>query len=182
MQGVASLALQFLILTAARPRDVRAMLWSEIDSDGAIWELPAERSNTRTVCRIPLARPALRLLEALPHTGPRSEVFTTLRPGQGLSDMSLTAVLRRMNDQRRARGLQPWTDSTQGTREIVPAGFRETFRSWAAQTQEHVKGARYLLSGSPRDSEETIGQASSVQITKRTLEAWARHCRQVTKP
>jgi hypothetical protein len=181
MPGVAGLALQFLILTAARPRDVREMRWSEIDMDSARWSLPAERSKTRTPFWIPLTRPALRLLEALPHTGPHSAVFATPRAGQGLSDMSLTAVLRRMNDQRGARGLQPWTDSTQGNREIVTAGFRETFRSWAAQTQEHVKGARYLLSASPKECVPTQGQASGVDPIKRALEAWARHCRHVTE-
>ena len=177
MPGVASLALQFLILTVSRPGNVRDMRWSEIDLESAIWKLPADRSKTRTPRWLPLTMPALRLLVALPDVGPQSAVFTTPRSGHALSDMSLTAVLRRMNDQRRARGLQPWTDSAQGNREIVPAGFRESFRSWAAQTLKHSKGASYLLATPPMEPARTQGQDSSVELTKRALEAWARHCR-----
>lgn len=180
MPGVASLALQFLILTAARPRDVREMTWSELDMENATWNVPAERSRTRTPCQIPLSKPALRLTAALPPMGPQCPVFATPQTGHALSDMTLTAVLRRLNDQRRARGLQPWSDATQGHRAIVPAGFRESFRSWAAQTPEHVDGAGYLLSASSEGSTPTQGRASGFERAKSALEAWARHCRRVT--
>lgn len=181
MPGVASLALQFLILTAARPRDVREMSWSELDMDGASWNLSVERSTTRTSCRVPLSKPALRLLATLLPAGPQSLVFTAPRACHALSDMTLTAVLRRMNNQRRARGMQAWTDSMQSNREIVPAGFRVTFRSWAAQTQEHLEGARYLLSAPSEASTPAQGRASGFEGAKRALEAWARHCRHATE-
>jgi len=177
MPGIASLALQFLILTAARPRDVREMTWSELDMENATWKLPAERSRTRTPCQIPLSKPALRLTAALPPMGPQCPVFATPQTGHALSDMTLTAVLRRLNDQRRARGLQPWTDPGQGHRAIVPAGFRETFRSWATQTQEHLDGARYLLSASSDASTQSRGRTSGFKRARRALETWARHCR-----
>lgn len=181
MPGIASLALQFLILTAARPRDVREMTWSELDMENATWKLPAERSRTRTPCQIPLSKPALRLTAALPPMGPQCPVFATPQTGHALSDMTLTAVLRRLNDQRRARGLQPWSDATQGHRAIVPAGFRESFRSWAAQTPEHVDGAGYLLSTPSEEPPPTPGRASGFERAKRALEAWARHCRRLTE-
>ena len=181
MPGVASLALQFLILTAARPRDVREMRWSELDMDGASWNLSVERSTTRTSCRVPLSKPALRLLATLLPAGPQSPVFTAPRACHALSDMTLTAVLRRMNEQRRARDMLAWTDSMQGNREIVPAGFRVTFRSWAAQTQEHLEGARYLLSAPSEASTPAQGRASGFEGAKRALEAWARHCRHATE-
>lgn len=180
MPGVASRALQFLILTAARPRDVREMTWSELDIENAIWNLPADRSRTRTPCWIPLSKAALRLMAALPPMKPQCPVFTTPQAGYTLSDMTLNAVLRRLNDQRRARGLQPWTDPVQGHRAIVPAGFRDCFRSWAAQTQEHHDGAGYLLSGPSEESMQSQGRTSGFERAKRALEAWARHCRHAT--
>jgi integrase len=181
MPGVASLALQFLILTAARPQDVREMRWSELDIDGASWNLSVERSTTATSCRVPLSKPALRLLATMVPAGPQSPVFTAPRTGHALSDMTLTAVLRRMNDRRRARDVQAWTDSMQGSREIVPAGFRTTFRSWAALTQEHIEGARYLLAAPSETSAQGQARASGFEHAKRALEAWARHCRHATK-
>ena len=177
MPGVASLALQFLIITASRPRDVREMRWSEVDLERAAWTVPAERSTTQTPSRMPLSNPAKSLLVAVPRLGPESPVFTTPRTALALSDMSLTAVLRRMSDLRRTRGLQPWTDPTQGNRKIVPNGFRESFRMWSAQTKDHLEGARVLLSASPTGSALTKTQPSGVGPAERTLEAWARHCR-----
>jgi integrase len=181
MPGVAGLALQFLILTAARPRDVREMRWSELDMGGAGWNMPIEQSTTRIPCRVPLSKPALRLLATLRPAGPQSPVFTTPRAGLALSDMTLTAVLRRMNDQRRARGMHAWTDSMHGNREIAPAGFRATFRSWAAQTQVHLEGAGYLLSAPSEASTPAHARASGFERAKRALEAWARHCRHATE-
>lgn len=181
MPGVASRALQFLILTAARPRDVREMTWSEVDMESATWKLPADRSRTRTPFWFPLPNAALRLLSALPAMGPQCLAFATPRAGHALSDMTLTAVLRRLNDQRRARGLQPWTDTARGHRAIVPAGFRESFRSWAAGTQEHLDGAAYLLSARSEESTPTQGRAPDYERARRALEAWARHCKHLTE-
>lgn len=182
MPGVASIALQFLILTAARSRDVREMTWSELDLENANWNAPTEPSRSRTHCRIPLPKTALRLVAAMSPMGPRCPVFTTPQAGHALSDMTLTAVLRRLNIQRQARGLQPWTDATQAHRAIVPAGFRESFRSWAAQTPEHLDGAGYLLSAPSAQSTSTQGRDQGFERARRTLEAWARHCRSKTEP
>lgn len=176
MPGVASRALQFLILTFARPQDVREMTWSELDTEGATWKLPAGRTRARTPGWIPLSKAALRLLADVPPSGPQGLVFTTPRTGQALSDMSLTAVLRRLNDQRRARGLPAWTDPASGHRVIVPAGFRESFRSWAAQTQEHLDGAGHLLSATSNQSTATPRQCPDLDRAERALEAWSRHC------
>lgn len=121
------------------------------------------------------------LMAALPPMKPQCPVFTTPQAGHALSDMTLTAVLRRLNDQRRARGLQPWTDPVQGHRAIVPAGFRESFRSWAVQTQELLDGAGYLLSALSEESMQSQGRTSGFERAKRALEAWARHCRHATE-
>ena len=41
--GTASKALEFAILTAARSGEVRGATWDEIDLNGKLWTLPAER-------------------------------------------------------------------------------------------------------------------------------------------
>ena len=45
------LALEFLILTAARSGEARSAAWSEIDADAALWILPARRMKARRARR-----------------------------------------------------------------------------------------------------------------------------------
>ena len=49
------LALQLLILTAARPGEIRGAQWAEIDMENAVWTIPAERMKGEVEHRIPLS-------------------------------------------------------------------------------------------------------------------------------
>ncbi|MBE7159054.1 MAG: integrase arm-type DNA-binding domain-containing protein, partial [Rhodospirillales bacterium] len=109
--GVAAQALEFVILTAARSGEVRGATWSEFDLVGRVWMVPAKRMKAGREHRVPLSGAAMRLLESIPQGESDSLVF----PGnkdKALSDMSLTAVMRRMEVN------------------AVPHGFRSTFRDW----------------------------------------------------
>lgn len=57
------LANRFLALTAARPVEVRAMPWGEVD--GTLWRIPAARMKMRRDHWVPLAPAALDVLEAM---------------------------------------------------------------------------------------------------------------------
>ena len=72
--------------------------------------------------RVPLFSAALHLLNALPRMGGTDLVFPAPRGGQ-MSDMTLSAVLRRM--------VMP----------AVPHGFRSTFRDWAAERTNYPRDA-----------------------------------------
>ncbi len=111
--GMGAHALEFAILTAARSGEVRGATWSELDLPAALWIVPAERMKAGREHRVPLSEPALELLRGLTAGAPADLVFPGLRGP--LSDMSLTAVLRRMK---------------------VPAtahGFRSSFRDWVSE-------------------------------------------------
>ena len=113
--GMGAIALQFVILTAARTGEVRGAVWSEIDLDAEVWQVPAERMKAGKAHRVPLSGPALALLRALRPLArsPEDLIFPSARPRRPLSDMTLSAVLKRLR---------------------VPAtvhGFRSTFRDWA---------------------------------------------------
>ena len=117
-QGMGARALEFAVLTAARSGEVRGATWSEIDLPATLWTIPAVRMKSGREHRVPLSKPAVQLLRALPgEHDPERHVF----PGtQGaLSDMSLTAVLRRMNVSATAHG------------------FRSTFRDWVSEHTEY---------------------------------------------
>jgi len=114
MDGVSARALEFLTLTAARSGEVRLMTWSEIDFRNKIWTIPASRMKAKKEHRVPLSDASVSILESVQRVDGADLVFQGTRGG-ALSDMSLTAVMRRM-------GL-----------EAVPHGLRSSFRNWAAE-------------------------------------------------
>lgn len=137
--GMAARALEFATLTAARSGEVRGMTWAELDLSAALWTVPAARMKARREHRAPLTPDAVALLEALPRFDGCELVFPGAR-GRPLSDMSLSAVCRRMQDDAEAeakeRG-QPveragWRDP-RSARPVVPHGLRSTFRDWCAE-------------------------------------------------
>jgi len=68
--------LRLVLLTAARPGEVRGARWAEFDLDGALWVIPAERMKMRNEHRVPLSRQAL-------------EVLRTMEPLSGDGDLVL---------------------------------------------------------------------------------------------
>ena len=125
--GTGARALEFGILTAARSGEIRGATWSEIDIDAASWTIPAKRMKMKTAHRVPLSRKALELLAELPRIAGTDLLFVAPRGGD-LSDTTLNAVIKRMNDV----GGDRWIDPKNG-RGVVQHGFRSTFRDWAAE-------------------------------------------------
>ncbi len=63
VEGVATLAIRFAIVTAARSGEVRGARWSEFDLDAAVWTIPAEWMKAKEECRVPLTVEALAVLQ-----------------------------------------------------------------------------------------------------------------------
>ncbi|RYG56513.1 MAG: DUF4102 domain-containing protein, partial [Alphaproteobacteria bacterium] len=95
MEGMGARALEFLLFNASRSGEVRGALWSEIDEKAKLWTIPAERMKAKVEHRVPLSKQALKLLKALPRYQGSDVIFHGTR-GQTLSDMTLSAVMRRM--------------------------------------------------------------------------------------
>lgn len=119
-EGTSARALEFLILTAARSGEVRGATWAEIDVKEGVWIIPAERMKTSREHRVPLSQRAVTLLNKLPKFVGTGLLFTAERGGK-LSDMALTALMRRMKV------------------DAVPHGFRSTFRDWTAEKTEYPR-------------------------------------------
>src|SRR5262249_26324529 len=65
--GMAARALAFAILTAARTGEVLGARWAEIDLQGRVWTVPAERMKGGRTHRVPLSAAAVAVLkEVLP--------------------------------------------------------------------------------------------------------------------
>lgn len=157
--GVAARALEFAILTAARSGEVRGATWAEIDLDAGLWIIPAERMKMGKEHRVPLVAAATSLLKGLPREG--ELVFPGAKENTALSDMSLTAVLRRMKR----------TD-------ITVHGFRSTFRDWCAESTNFPREVcEHALAHSLPDKVEAAYRRGDL-LDKRVqlMKAWADYC------
>jgi integrase len=143
-----ALALQFIILTAARTGEVRGACWSEVDFDSRVWTIPAERTKAQREHRVPLAPRALEILKSLPRSDTR--IFPL-----GHDVM---------------RGRTP--DA------VTVHGFRSSFRTWCAETQNFPREvAEAALGHAVGDLTERSYQRGDVLEKRRKLmEAWANYC------
>ena len=76
-QGTGARALEFTVFTAARSGEVRGAAWTEIDLANALWTVPAERMKSGREHRVPLSRPAIRLLRQMPGAKEKSCLLYT---------------------------------------------------------------------------------------------------------
>jgi integrase len=158
-EGTAARALEFAILNASRSGEVRGALWSEIDLKAGVWVIPAERMKAGVQHRVPLSQPALDLLSQQPRFEDSELVFPAPRGGV-LSDMTLTAVTRRMEV------------------DAVPHGFRSTFRDWCAERTNFPRDlAETALAHKVESKVEAAYLRSDVLEKRRALmQAWADFC------
>jgi integrase len=159
--GMSARALEFVLFTAARSGEVRGATWREIDLEKALWVIPAARMKAGREHRVPLSEPALAILRPLYQL--RAGDDATLFPGQGggpLSDMSLSAVMRRME------------------LAAVPHGLRSSFRDWGAERTTFAPDMLELaLAHTVSDKVEAAYRRGDM-FAKRVqlMEAWANFC------
>ena len=200
MAGLAPLALKICILTAVRSGEVRGARWSELSFDGAagLWSIPGERMKGKKSTdvqphRVPLSPAALVVLaraysastgaEAKPSDLPRlaplmggALIFPTMKRDRPFSDMALSAVMRRMNENRPNGAPAPWRDLD--GREAVPHGWRATFRTWIDDTRpEDAEAAEKALAHEDRNRVAGAYRRSDLLDRRAPLmAAWADHC------
>ena len=159
-EGIAARALEFTVLTAARSGEARGATWKEIDMEAGTWTIPGDRMKAGREHRVPLTEAALAILRALPRLddSPDSPVFFAPRGGS-LSDMTLTAVLRRMKI------------------DVTVHGFRSSFRDWAAdQTSFPREVAEQALAHTLQGVEAAYRRSDLFQKRRRLMDAWANYC------
>ena len=160
-EGTAARALEFTILTAARTGEVIGATWDEIDLSERIWTVPGHRMKAKREHRVPLTDAAIAILEKLPREKDNNYVFIGPR-NDGLSNMAMDAVLRRMDYKDRA----------------TTHGFRSAFRDWAAElTSFSPEIAEAALAHTVGDKVERAYRRGDVLPKRRKLmETWAGYC------
>jgi integrase len=114
---IASLALEFCILTAARTGEVIYAKWEEINED--IWTIPGERMKVGKTHQVPLSIRCLEILRKAKQLAPHSPYIFS-RGKNSLSNMAMLGLLKRMSRS-----------------DITVHGFRSSFRDWVAEETNH---------------------------------------------
>ncbi len=170
--GIATRALEFLTLTAARSGEVRGATWAEIDLDAGLWIVPAARMKAEREHRVPLTKEAVDLLKAMPRMQGSDFVFPAARGG-ALSDMALSACMRRMNEAREGGYL----DRVSG-RPAVPHGLRSTFRDWTAeQGYPRDMAEMQLAHNVGTEVERAYRRSDMLERRRAMMAAWGRFLR-----
>lgn len=171
-EGIATAALRFLALTAARSGEIRGMTWSEVDLEKAVWAIPATRMKNGREHRVALSKQAVELLQGMPRLEGSEFVFPAAKGG-ALSDMSLSAVMRRMQASEVSAGRDGYLDP-QSKRPAVPHGLRSTFRQWAAEQGYPRDMAEIALAHFIGSEVERAYQRSDMLERRRDMmQAWA---------
>lgn len=155
------LALEFLILTAARSGEVRGATWGEIDTDGAMWTVPAGRMKAKREHRVPLAPRCLEILKAARDLSDgKGLIFPGAKAGKPISDMTLTMLLRRKEIKATAHG------------------FRSTFRDWASDLTNYPRDVcEQALAHTIGDATEAAYKRTDLFEKRRALmDQWAAYC------
>jgi integrase len=119
--SMSALALEFIILTAARSGEALHARWDEVVGD--VWVVPAERMKAGREHRVPLSSRALAILDTVrPHTERTGFVFPNPRTRKPLSENVFRQLYERM-----------------GYRDITTHGFRSSFRDWAGDATGHPR-------------------------------------------
>jgi len=162
-EGIAARALEFTILTAARTNETIGATPTEVGTREKLWTVPSNRMKAGKEHRVPLAGPAVAIVEAMgPLQGTnRKFIFAGRRPDKPLSNMAMTAVLRRM-----------------GRGGITVHGFRSTFRDWAAErTNFPNEVVEMALAHAVGDKVEAAYRRGDLFDKRRKLmDAWAAFC------
>jgi len=182
-KGISSKALEFAILTACRSGEVFGALWKEIDFKNKIWIIPKERMKADKEHRVPLSQVTIRLLEKLyqeTHHQPDDFIFPTPRSGEMLSDMSLTAMIKRMHEQKFKENGIGYIDPKQN-RVITTHGFRSTFRDWSADKTDYPREVceHVLAHKLPDEVEAAYLRGAYLEKRKGLMEDWANFCSNV---
>jgi integrase len=160
-ETIAAMALEFLVLTAARSGEVLGARWPEIDSESKVWTLPANRTKAGREHRVPLCDQAVTIIERLAPMRMSEFVFPGQRTGKPLSHVVMAKVLDRM-----------------GVEGATVHGFRSAFRDWAGNethfARELAEAALAHVIGDK--AEQAYRRSDALEKRRALMEAWAAYC------
>ena len=170
-------ALEFTILTTSRTSETLNALWSEVDLANATWVIPKERMKARKAHIVPLSKAAMDVLQHMPRL--QSDLIFQGASAKPLSDMTLTATIKRMHEAKLKSIGTGWIDPQQNRR-ITTHGFRSSFRQWGAEiTHFEREVLEHCLAHKLPDKVEGAYQRGSMFAKRvKCMQAWSEYLEQ----
>lgn len=160
--SVGRVAMEVLILTAARSGEIRGATWSEFDLEKAMWSIPATRMKMGRPHFVPLAPQILDALErAKAFSAPCTDlVFPGMKLKTPMSDMTLLKILR---------------DMEAG---VTVHGFRSAFRDWVADKTDYPGevAEAALAHANSNKVEAAYRRTDFLEKRKALMADWAAFC------
>ena len=154
------LCFRFLLLTAVRSGEARGARWDEIDIKARTWSIPADRMKAGVEHRVPLSDASLDVLRlALALDNNSGLVFPShYKHGRGLSDMTLTKVLR----------------DTGLAKQATVHGFRTSFKTWCMETTDThwAVGEAALARTLGNSTEQAYARSDLFERRRVLMDAW----------
>ena len=160
-QPTTAAALRLAPLLFARPGNLRAMEWAELDLEGAVWRIPAGKMKMREAHLVPLSTQAIAILRELqPLTGQGRYVFPGLRTlDRPMSENTINAALRRL-------GFDKDTMTGHGFRALAATRLNEM--GWAPDVIE-----RQLAHAERNKVRAAYNRAAYIAERTKMMQAWA---------
>lgn len=161
--GTAQLALEFMLLTAARTGEVVGAKWDEIDFTHKVWTVPAERMKAGREHRVPLCDRAIDILQMMKAAQQNDFVFPghSITKNPHLSTGAFLAVMKRCGE----------------FAAYTPHGLRSTFRDWASETTQFSNETLELALAHTIKNKAEAAYRRQDQLEKRAklMHQWQQH-------
>ena len=160
-------ALKLAPLLFARPGNLRAMEWAEIDFVSAEWRIPAGKMKMRDAHVVPLSKQAIAILRGVkPITGHARYVFPSLlSEDRPMSDNTINTALRRL-------GFDKDTMTGHGFRAMASSLLHEL--GWASDVIE-----RQLAHAERNKVRAAYHRAQYMAERRKMMQAWSDHLDQL---
>ena len=154
---VVKLAFEILVLTAARPGEVRLATWAEIDKAGEVWTISAARMKAKREHRVPLCVRELEILDAARTLGDGNPLVFPMRSGKAISASTLPKMLRYHRIV------------------VVAHSFRSSLRDRAAKETDHPREVieAALAHMAQNEVEAAYARSDLFERRRRLMNNWA---------
>ena len=167
-EGIAALALRFVMLAACRPGEALRGRWDEVDWNNRTWTIPPERQKRNTAFTIPLNDAMLELLREAYQLREGDGVFM-FPGGRGDKPLSYNAFST--------------TLPKLGVHNCTPHSFRSSFRDFAGDhTLAERDVAEAALSHGLSATESAYRRADALAKRRRLGMEWAQYLIHGVKP
>lgn len=158
--SMSALALEFLILTAARTTEVRMARKCEFDLAAAVWTIPKERMKNTKEHRVPLSPRAVAILRHVWPLSNHPESFV-------FKGQSRVGCLSQQAMDMCKRGLIGMTATVHG--------FRTSFRNWCKELArvERELAELCLSHRVGDDSEQAYSRGDALELRRPIMQDWA---------